>query len=309
MRQSLRSGVSFNLKNIKQVFDETKLYFPEPLARDYEQLVTFNKKVTKERNALLKAQITTLETQLTTLKNEADRLNQVRVRYLEILRNADTFKKFKALQREYAQQQASLNYLENQREWLAKVLDLSKTLNDLELQRKKVIQDATTAIAQGSPTCTSIAKEFHALVKQVLNLKGSFYPFINANGNIDFKIDVELLDQEGLASSQGEGTSYKKLLCALFDIAMLRTYADKAFYHFVYHDGIFEGLDTRKRRMLLDVLRETAAKYRIQYILSVIDADLPRDENDKKIPFPDEEIVLELHDGGTSGLLFKMKEF
>jgi uncharacterized protein YydD (DUF2326 family) len=61
--------------------------------------------------------------------------------------------------------------------------------------------------------------------------------------------------------------------------------------------------------MLLDVLRETASKFHVQYMLSVIDDDLPRDENDHKIPFPDDEIVLELHDGGTNGRLFKMKEF
>ena len=36
----------------------------------------------------------------------------------------------------------------------------------------------------------------------------------------------------------------------------------------------------------------------MQYILSVIDADPPRDETDKKIPFPDDEIEVELHDGG-----------
>jgi uncharacterized protein YydD (DUF2326 family) len=132
---------------------------------------------------------------------------------------------------------------------------------------------------------------------------------INTSGNVDFKIDVELKDQEGQASSQGDGTSYKKLLCALFDIAMLRTYATQPFYHFVYHDGIFEGLDSRKRRMLLDVLRETTSNFHLQYMLSVIEADLPRDENDAKILFPDDEIVLELNDGGTSGRLFKMKEF
>jgi uncharacterized protein YydD (DUF2326 family) len=202
-----------------------------------------------------------------------------------------------------------LGSITNQCKRLAKVLDLTKQLNDLELKRKQIIQDTTTAVAAGSNTGTMIAREFHALVKQVLNLKGSFYPVVNTSGNIDFKIDVELFGQEGQATSQGEGTSYKKLLCALFDIAMLRTYADQPFYHFAYHDGIFEGLDTRKRCMLLDVLRETATKYHVQYILSVIDADLPRDEDDKKLPFSPKEIILELHDGGTSGRLFKMKEF
>lgn len=61
--------------------------------------------------------------------------------------------------------------------------------------------------------------------------------------------------------------------------------------------------------MLLDVLREIATKYHVRYILSVIDADLPRDENDQKTPFPDDEIVHELHDDGTSGRLFRMKVF
>jgi uncharacterized protein YydD (DUF2326 family) len=85
--------------------------------------------------------------------------------------------------------------------------------------------------------------------------------------------------------------------------------ADKPFYHFVYHDGILEGLDNRKRRVLLTLLREIAAKYKIQYILSAIDSDLPRDEKDNRIEFPSKEIVLELSDQGTRGRLFRMDEF
>ena len=41
-----------------------------------------------------------------------------------------------------------------------------------------------------------------------------------------------------VATSEGKGTSYKKMLCAAFDMAVLETYADKSFYRFVYHDGI-----------------------------------------------------------------------
>ena len=77
------------------------------------------------------------------------------------------------------------------------------------------------------------------------------------------------------ASSQSEGTSYKKVLCALFDLAILRTYSNESFYHFVYHDGILEGLDVRKRRLVLRVLRETATKYGVQCIISVIEKFAP----------------------------------
>ena len=110
------------------------------------------------------------------------------------------------------------------------------------------------------------------------------------------------------ASSQSEGTSYKKVLCALFDLAILRTYASERFYHFVYHDGIVEGLDVRKRKLVLQVLRETAKKYGVQCIISVIDSDLPRTEDDAKIPFGADEIILELNDSGPQGRLFRMRE-
>lgn len=110
-------------------------------------------------------------------------------------------------------------------------------------------------------------------------------------------------------SSQSEGTSYKNLLCALFDLALLIVMADKPFYRFVYHDGILEGLDTRKRRVLLDLLREISAKYKIQYILSAIDSDLPRSETDQKIDFSPREVVVSLSDQGSKGRLFRMDEF
>jgi uncharacterized protein YydD (DUF2326 family) len=77
----------------------------------------------------------------------------------------------------------------------------------------------------------------------------------------------------------------------------------------VYHDGILEALDFRKKRRILDVLRETCTQFKIQCIITAIDDDVPRDENGQKIPFPDNEIILRLHDGGPSGRLFKTREF
>lgn len=36
----------------------------------------------------------------------------------------------------------------------------------------------------------------------------------------------------------------------------------------------------------------------MEYILRLIDSDIPRDELETKIVFPDDEIVLRLHDRG-----------
>ncbi len=186
---------------------------------------------------------------------------------------------------------------------------MTRELRNLEIKRKQLVDEITNDVERDNPIKKKIALEFHALVRRVLDLTGSFYATMNRSGNVDFMVETKLSAKSAEVSSQSEGTTYKKLLCALFDIALLTTYAAVPFYHFVYHDGIFEGLDPRKRCVLLELLRETATKHRIQYMLSTIDSDLPRDENDRKIEFPQDEVVLELSDQGTKGRLFRMAEF
>jgi uncharacterized protein YydD (DUF2326 family) len=127
----------------------------------------------------------------------------------------------------------------------------------------------------------------------------------NTSGNFDYTIGLGQPGQTGKTSSQGEGTSYKKLVCALFDLALLKVYEHASFFHFVYHDGIFEGLDDRKKLALLEVVREQISSKTTQYILTLIASDLPRED----ALFSEDEVVLRLHDAGADGRLFKMAEF
>jgi uncharacterized protein YydD (DUF2326 family) len=132
---------------------------------------------------------------------------------------------------------------------------------------------------------------------------------VNEYGNLEFNtrtIDRQISERE---TSEALGTSYKKILCACFDLALLSVYASERFYHFAYHDGIFEGLDNRKKVSLLALIRRVCNEKGIQHILTVIDSDLPRDERDNKLLFSSEEIIRELHDGGNEGRLFKMVAF
>ena len=98
-------------------------------------------------------------------------------------------------------------------------------------------------------------------------------------------------------------------MCACSDLALLTVRASHPFYHFVYHDGIFEGLDNRKKVNLLNLVRNACDNYNLQYILTVIDSDLPRDDSDQKLLFTEEEIVRRLHDRGVGGRLFRTRAF
>ena len=132
---------------------------------------------------------------------------------------------------------------------------------------------------------------------------------LNAEGNLEFNAQL-IRDEESLsATSEGKGTSYRKMLCAAFDMAVLETYADKSFYRFVYHDGILEGFDNRVKTRFMEAVNKYCNDYKLQYILTVIDADLPRGIDDARIPFPKGTIVREFHDAGDDGRLFNMPKF
>ena len=87
---------------------------------------------------------------------------------------------------------------------------------------------------------------------------------------------------------------------------MLRAYLDAKFPRFVFHDGVFESLDDRKKVNLLAVIRRYA-DLGIQPIITLIDSDLPVWVERDVPTFAQSEIVLELNDEDDQGRLFKMK--
>ena len=106
------------------------------------------------------------------------------------------------------------------------------------------------------------------------------------------------------STSEAQGTTYKKLLCMAFDLSLLIHYSKDSFFRFVYHDGILEGLDNRIKIRLLDKIKQICEEYNIQYILSLIDSDIPTYPTGVYYHFTDNEICLELNDKDESGTLF-----
>jgi uncharacterized protein YydD (DUF2326 family) len=112
------------------------------------------------------------------------------------------------------------------------------------------------------------------------------------------------LDEAGNSTSADLGTTYRKLLCVAFDLAVLRAHGAEAFPRFAFHDGIFESLDDRKKQNLLAVLREYSAKGH-QEIITLIDSDMPPRIDGTSV-FDPSEIILVLHDESAAGRLFNL---
>ncbi len=120
---------------------------------------------------------------------------------------------------------------------------------------------------------------------------------------MEFK--AEILDESGNATSADLGHTYRKLLCIAFDMAVLRAHLDDKFPRFVFHDGVLESLDDRKKENLLAVIRRYA-ELGLQPVITLIDSDLPARTGDEPV-IADSDITVTLHDEGEEGRLFKMQ--
>ena len=98
------------------------------------------------------------------------------------------------------------------------------------------------------------------------------------------------------------------MLCVAFDIALLVSYSSHSFYRFVYHDGVLEGLDDRVKQRLIMVAQRICSEYGLQYILSLIDSDIPKNVEDSNQGFPMDAVCLNLNDLDENGKLF-MRSF
>ena len=308
IERSLSDEVHFDIADVQRVFSEAQLTFPNQLARDYSDLVEFNRRILTERRAHLTAQAASLREAVVTLEKDNAILSAKRRDILKVLGGTDSLQKFKDLQRQLDQDRAQLTLLETKAAKLEEIIALQTRAR---LTKTKV--DETTAALQdmvhaGNPRYQEIQLTFSRIVTEVLHRTALLYLEQNGEGNLD--VPAEFSDTTtDLHTDEDRGTTFRQLLCIAFDLSVLISYAREPFFHFVYHDGGLERLQNKLKLALLQVIRDTCAHHGIQYILSALSEDLPTTEDPNHLCPKPEEIILTLHDGGDQGRLFKMEVF
>lgn len=299
-KHSIENIPSFDMSQLKEIYEEVKVYFPEQLAHDYDALIEFNKKVTLERNQYLQEQVTQIETNLLQVRESLKELNNNRNVALSTLQDQDTFRKFKEYQKKLIALDGEINRLTVQLSNIDSVTKLTEKVDELNLKLQQVRKDVENTVKNQSADTMTLKKLFNNVFRSVFAVSALLYVKPNKSGNIDFYVDVAP-DEKTKATAEGMGASYNKMLCASFDIAVLATYSNRSYFHFVYHDGIFEGLDNRKKELFLNVVKDYCNRYGIQYIFSTIEDDMPAE---LMSTFEESEICLTLNDQDDSGKLF-----
>jgi uncharacterized protein YydD (DUF2326 family) len=300
--------ILFNAEEAQTLFREAGVLFEGQIKKDFEQLISFNLAITDERRAYLQEERAEIEAELKRINTELNSLNKRRSETLAFLSDTDVFSKYKQISDEIVTLRADITSLERQRAFLHRLQELRTGIRALTEERAhlqtQIEDDVESQNSDKKSLFSSIRIYFSEIVEEVINRQGLLSVSPNKLGHLEFK--AEILDESGFTTSADLGHTYRKLLCIAFDLAVLRAHLEEKFPRFVYHDGVFESLDDRKKENLVAVFRRYA-NLEIQTVITLIDSDLPlRDEKDGPL-FDANEIVLTLHDEDQSGRLFKMR--
>lgn len=238
---------------------------------------------------------------------ELDSYNKQRSETLAFLGESDVFNKYKKISDELIILKTDVSDFERQKQSIQKRQLLRKEIRTILEEKDKleilIEDDIEQQNADGNSIFSSIRLFFSEIIEEVIDRKALLSVTVNKYYHLEFS--AEILDESGNRTSEGKGFTYQKLLCIAFDMAVARAYQNLPFPHFIFHDGIFESLDDRKKQNLLNVIRCYSKNYHIQHIITLIDSDLPL-EKDYTSVFDDSEIVIILNDKDKSGRLFKM---
>jgi len=308
IERGLEDDIHFDLTDIQRVFAEAQLTFPEQLVRDYDDLVTFNRRILTERQAALRERAATLRAEITSIEQANASLSERRKDILQILGGTDSLQKFKDLQRQLDQDRAHLTLMETKAARLESLITLQEDLRTTKARVEQLTTEIGQMVHQGSKRYHEIQRHFSRIIKEVVGRTALLYLDQNGEGNLD--LHAEFSDAEtDLHTEEDRGTSFRQLLCIAFDLAVLISYAKEPFFHFVYHDGGLERLQNKLKLALLRIIRETCTTHGIQYLFSALSEDLPRQEDTENLCPAPEEIILTLDDSGDGGRLFKMGRF
>lgn len=299
--------ILFNPDEAQRLFEEAGVFFKGQIKKDFQQLIAFNRAITEERRGYLQEERAEIEAELKRVNSELNTLGKKRSDMLSFLSGTDTFAKYKQLSDEMVALRADIASLENQRGYLHRLQDLRTGIRTLTEERShlqaQIEVDVEKQNSDQGSLFSTIRVFFSEIVEEVIDRKALLSVAPNQQGHLEFK--AEILDGAGNATSADLGNTYRKLLCVAFDLAVLRARLDEKFPRFVYHDGVFESLDDRKKENLLAVIRRYA-ELGLQPIITLIDSDLPPRSEESSPVFADSEIVVTLHDEGAQGQLFKM---
>ncbi len=291
---------SINLDEINAIYKEVELFFPDVLLAEFEKVIQFNKSITLERNQFLQENLEALKAESEEISGILKSLEEQKSGMIMELTEKDSYDKFKKYQKELSKVEADIIIFENKLHNINKMARLQDDLNDYSSKIIQKVSELNQAISKQNHK--HIRKLFNQFTTKILNTPAVLSVRTNKENNVEFEAEYQKKEDMG-ASDLASGNTYKKILCAAFDVSLLEYYNNKSFYRFAFHDGVLDSLDIRKKENYIKFIRNMVEEYNLQYIITTIESEI--NQLQETFALTDEEICLKLSDESCESKLFK----
>ena len=279
---------TIDLEQLEDIFKEVNLYFPEQLKKNYEELIEFNKIIFVERENALKNKLLKLSDESDEVNRKLEFLNRQREKNINILNENEFYKK-------KAKEIVELEELEKKLEGITE-----KT--EIENKHNTIVGKLEIEISKENETYNDIKKIFQKITKKIFpERNGRIIIDLNNEKNPEF--DLYLEDKLKKRTSEDDGGTYKGILMACFCLSIASYYSKFNYHKFLFQDGMLEGGDNRKKKLLIELIKKVCAEYDLQYITTAIEDEI--NDNEVKKLFDKENIIAKLTDEDNGkGTLF-----
>jgi uncharacterized protein YydD (DUF2326 family) len=275
IRNSLDSSNKPNLdfQDLESLFSEVKIFFPDQLKKEYHDVLNFSDQITKEREKYLKDELKELESRLVEIKKELNQNNQKRMNMLSLLKEKDTFIKYKQYQEDIIKIESEIISYKSKLDNAKTIESYQKSLDATKDRIKEVSASIKDEIDKDSVHFQDIRKIFQDIYKKSFEYTALLVLTPNSSGNVEFETPV--IDQSEDLTGQGDGYTSTRVLCASFVLAILVHYSNQSYYRFAYHDGILESWGDNHKINFIKTVRNYCSQNNLQYIISIIKSDVP----------------------------------
>ncbi|MCK9438787.1 DUF2326 domain-containing protein [Patescibacteria group bacterium] len=275
INESIESRESVDLKEIEKIFNEAKIYFPKELVNDYEDLISFERDITKEREKYLKEELVELENELESIQTKLIEYNEKRFFALETLKEKDTFVKFKIYQRDIIDIESEIKDYRNQLDNISDIKKLEEGVQQLKRKIEVIIDEIKNEVDKvlSGNEYREIQNIFSEIYKESMDDTAVIGINMNKENNVDFK--TVTLNQAKL-TGKGDGYTATRVQCVAFIVAILLYYSKYSYFNFCYLDGGLENWGDNPVKNFIKLFKRYSTQYDVQLIVSMIKSDVPQ---------------------------------
>ena len=293
---------AIDLEQLENIFKEVNLYFPKQLKKNYEELIEFNKIIFVEREDALKNKLLKLSEESDEVNQKLEFLNKQREKNINILNENEFYKKKAKEIVELEIQKEKLEKLKIELEELEKKLESITEKTEIENEHNTIVGKLEIEISKDNEIYNDIKKIFQKITKKIFPERNGRI-IINLNKEKNPEFDLYLEDKLKKRTSEDDGGTYKGILMACFCLSIASYYSKFNYHKFLFQDGMLEGGDNRKKKLLIELIKKVCAEYDLQYITTAIEDEI--NDNEVKKLFDEENIIAKLTDEDNGkGTLF-----